>query len=223
VIAVSNATARNLEPASVARRRVSVIRNGIEDLAVAPLPRLNARPTVTYIGRLNRWKGYEIFVAAAVRTLAAGVDAKFVIAGNPPIGEEWRTTDLHRLVEGTGWASHFEVLGLHDDPPALLAETDVLVVPSTLPDPLPTIVIEGMSAGVPIVGSALGGIPEMIEDGETGILVPPSDPTALSDAIRRLLGDPICRDRMGAAARLKFTREFTMERFIDGVERCLGT
>jgi glycosyltransferase involved in cell wall biosynthesis len=97
----------------------------------------------------------------------------------------------------------------------LAAALDVLVLPS-LSEALGLVLLEAGALGVPVVATAVGGIPEVVEDGVTGILVPPGQPDALADAVTRLLRDPERARAMGEAGRARVEREFTLERTIAG-------
>jgi glycosyltransferase involved in cell wall biosynthesis len=230
VIAVSGAVARHLAPRSLARRRVVVVHNGLPDRppstagreagsepsgSPAPGPSVDGppAPVIAYVGRLNRWKGYDVFVTAAGILAANGVQARFVIAGDAPPGEEWRRDDLAARVRGAGVTDITRILGQRDDADTVIEQADIVVVPSTLPDPLPTVVLEAMRAGRAVVASAHGGIPEMVVDRATGWLVQPGDPAALAVALRTLVTDPELRAELGRAGRQRFLERFSRDRF----------
>ena len=102
-------------------------------------------------------------------------------------------------------------LGIRDDVPQLLAASDVFVLSSDY-EGVPLTVLEAMAAGKPVVATAVGGVPELIEDGETGILVPPRNPEALAQGILRLAKDASLRQRMGKAARERAQERFDISR-----------
>jgi glycosyltransferase involved in cell wall biosynthesis len=221
VVTVSEAVRRHVTPFRLLRHRVVRLHNGIErrtprvraDLPVA------GSPIVAFVGRLNRWKGYEVFVDAAAEVARRFPDAAFVVAGDPPQGEEWRASDLADRLSRHGLEQRVTVLGFYPDPPALFDGVDIVAAPSTWPDPFPLVILEAMRAGCAVVASGHGGAPEMIEHGRSGLLVPPGDASALAEAIGSLVGDPPLRSRLGAAARERVATEFTNERFLDGLER----
>jgi glycosyltransferase involved in cell wall biosynthesis len=221
VVAVSDAVRAHLAGGRGARRTVT-IRNGVPARAPAPLPELAdpaGRPLVAFVGRLNRWKGYELFVDAIARVARAAPDARFVVAGDPPPGEEWRTADLADRIGRAGLSGRVRVLGFVPDGAAVFDASEIAVVPSTWPDPLPTVILEAMRAGCAVIAADHGGAPEMIDVAAgTGILVPPGDAAALAREILRLLGDPEGRARMGAAARRRVVEAFATERMIDDLE-----
>jgi glycosyltransferase involved in cell wall biosynthesis len=95
------------------------------------------------------------------------------------------------------------------------------IVPSVFPDPCPTVVLEAMAAGVAVVGSNVGGLPDLIADGSTGLLVPPSDPAALRTALARFLDEPDLANRMGAAGRERVAA-FTATNVIRRIEAIYG-
>jgi glycosyltransferase involved in cell wall biosynthesis len=100
-------------------------------------------------------------------------------------------------------------LGRRDDIPALLAQCDVCVLPS-LSEGLPLAVLEAMAAGKPVVACAVGGVPELVADGQTGLLVPPADPQALAAAIRGLLSDPVLARQLAAAGQARVLQDFSI-------------
>ena len=103
VVAISSAVGRHLRPSWLARRRVTVVHNGIAPRERQPI-QIPGRghPVVAFVGRLNQWKGYEVFVEAAQVVGTRNVDVGFVVAGSPPPGEAWREDDLKARVAGTG-------------------------------------------------------------------------------------------------------------------------
>jgi glycosyltransferase involved in cell wall biosynthesis len=216
VVAVSDAVVQNLIGRRVRRNRLRVVHNGIEAARFVDEAerRVGDFTTVVYLGRLNRWKGYEDFVEAASTVARSQPRARFVLAGDPPAGEEWRTADLRTRIEKAGLNSTVEVRGFVEDTRSFLRDADVVVIPSREPDPLPIVALEAMAAGCAVVATNEGGLPEMIRDEESGLLVAARDVPAIASAINRLVADPRLRARLGSAARERARADFGAERFI---------
>jgi len=120
-------------------------------------------------------------------------------------------------VAARGLEGAVRFLGLVDDVPAVLSALDLVVLPSTQREGFPLSLTEAAMAGCPAIASRLGGIPEVIEDRQTGLLVPPGDVAALTDAIVELLSSAELRRRFGEAARIRARARFTSEAMVDQV------
>jgi glycosyltransferase involved in cell wall biosynthesis len=184
-----------------------------------PLPALAGdRPVVAFVGRLNRWKGHDVFVEAIARLADRHPNARFVIAGSAPPGEEGRREELDARIRELGIADRVEVLGFVPDGAAVFDAARIAVVPSIWPEPFGLTVLEAMRAGCATIATRHGGATELIEDGKTGLLVTPGDVEALASAIGLLLDDAALADRLGAAAREHVTPRFSVGQMLDGVE-----
>lgn len=158
---------------------------------------------VLFVGKLSPGKGTADFLMAADQVHRRHPGALFVLVGEgqvPVPVAPW----LRRL----GRLDHRDVL-------ALYAGADVVVVPSVIPDALSRVVLEAMAAGRPVIGTTVGGTPELIEPEETGLLVARADPSALATAITRLLDDPALAARLGAAARRRVETRFAPDASVD--------
>ncbi len=152
------------------------------------------------VGRLVRWKGCLELVEAADRVLHATPAARFVLVGDELIDVESGFRDeILRRVDALGIGEQVRLLPFTDDVGAVLADLDVLVQPSTEPDPFPTAVVEAAVVGVPVIATTHGGAAEIVADGVHGRLVEPGDITALADACVELAVDELRRARMAAA------------------------
>jgi glycosyltransferase involved in cell wall biosynthesis len=109
------------------------------------------------------------------------------------------------------------LLGHREDVPARLAAADLFVLPSRS-EAFPNALLEAMAAGLPVIGSAVGGILEIVEDGRTGLLVAPGAPDLLGDAIARLMGDPALAARLGTAARTEVASRYSFDTMVAGFE-----
>ena len=166
-------------------------------------------PVVALTGQVSEIKGIWEFVEASRLLASQGVRATFAVLGDDLKGKGALRRAMEERVATLGLASHFHFLGFRADAPALIPAFDIVAVPSHV-EPLGNATLEAMAVGVPVVGSRVGGIPEMVVDGETGRLVPPRDPVALAGAIGDLLADGDTRARFGHAARLRAESAFSL-------------
>lgn len=145
------------------------------------------------VGRLEPVKGIEYFVAAAHRITENAPGARCVVVGQGSEEEALRE-------RAQGVTPEVRFLGHRDDVPQLMAAFDVLVVPS-VNEGMGRVVLEAGAAATPVVASDVGGVPDVVRDGETGFLVPPGDDVALAERVVELAKDPVRRQRMGEAGR----------------------
>jgi len=220
VIATSDAVARRFCRAAA---KVRLVPNGIDLTRFtprAPSAALRAAlgvppssPLVLSIGRFVPEKGHRHLLEAAARVERTKPDAHWVLVGAGELEAR-----LRRQARGLGLESRVHFAGWREDVPDVLAVSDVFVLPSES-EGFGRVVVEAMAMAHPVVATAVGGVPEVIRDGETGILVPPSDPAALADAVRSLLDDPARASRLGAAGRERAESRFSLTAHIDGIER----
>ncbi len=211
VITVSNATRDNYaDLTGLPLSRFRTIYNGIDLDRFEPAADKTSRrqelglPTdgalVTMVGVLRPGKGHEVAIEAA-RHLPG---AHFLLVGDGEPEYRARLEDQARLLTHR---VHF--LGQRMDVAAILSASDIFVLPSDS-EALPTVLIEAGASALPVVASHVGGVPEIIEDGITGILIPPQDPQALANAVKRLICDPSLVRRMGDQAYQRVHARFTL-------------
>lgn len=169
---------------------------------------------VGMIGRVSHWKGQGYFVEVAGHVAQQFAHARFALVGGVFPGQEQLVDDLRAQVRSLGLESLVRISDFRTDVPAVLHAYDIFVLPSTLPDPFPTVVLEAMASARPVVAVAHGGSVEMVEDGITGYLVPPNQPAQMAAAMTRLCLDPTARKAMGDAGRARFHAHFGLERFV---------
>ncbi len=203
-------------------RHVRLIYNGIA-LEAPPADRAGLRRSlgvpedaffVTSGGRLAPSKGFEHFLDAAKGVASTRSDTRFRLIGD--IISDQDAPYRERIREHASALALGERLvleGFRDDYRAVIGVSDVFVLPSVY-DTLPSIVIEAMGMGVPVIGTRVGGVPEQIEDGVTGILVPPGDARALRDAILALAADPARARRLGEHARERAQAVFGLPSYV---------
>jgi len=202
--------------------KATAILNGIplsELPAVESLPQRWHEPVrIGILGRIAPWKGQHVFLKAAARVRQLGYKAKFVVIGAPLFGEYDYEADLRAMTQSLGVENDVEFLGFRSDVAAVLRDLDILVHASTSADPCPSTVLEGMAYGLPVIGSDGGGVPEMIVEGKTGLLVPMGDSDKLAEAIRSLLDNPEKALSMGRAGHTRVKEHFTTARVARQVE-----
>lgn len=214
-----------VEDVGIPSKRVRVILNGMNlrsfDLAfshairdvIADANRGADRVRMGTVARLEPQKGIRFLIEAMELLQSSGVDAELWIVGDGPDRPE-----LEAMVNASpDLRDSVKFLGQRDDVPALLGQMDMFVLPS-LWEGLPNAVMEAMAARLPVVATSVDGTPELVNDGETGLLVPPKSPEALADAIAKLVADGALRQRMGQAGRRRIEQHFTEDRMIAETE-----
>lgn len=172
-----------------------------------------AAPVIGCIGGLNPHKGQDVLLRACARLGPWFVPGTVVFIGDGP-----ERPRLERLVEDSGLAGRVRFLGRRSDARRLLPAFDLVVVPSVAREGLGLAALEAMDAARPVIASRVGGLVEVIEDGRTGVLVPPGDPAALADAIRSMFERPDRGRALGEAARWRVESEFRATRMTRSVE-----
>lgn len=168
--------------------------------------------TVVLVGRLQRWKGPDVFLRAAARVARSRPEARFAIIGGALYGwEEDYARSLHALARELGIADRTWFAGHRDDALELVAGADVVAHCSRRPEPFGLVIPEAMGLGRPVVASRTLGPEEIIEDGITGVLTSPEDDAALAAAIIELLNDPQRAAQIGGAAAVTIREHWTAD------------
>jgi glycosyltransferase involved in cell wall biosynthesis len=217
VIAVSRAVARVLEGDGLPAARVRVVYEGVPDRppaqggeeALRALGVPAGAPVVGNVAALTAHKDHATLLAAAARVIARVPDARFVIVGQGELESRLRTQayDL-------GLESRVVFAGFRSDVDRLLPAFDVFCLSSHM-EGLGTSLLDAMCYARAVVGTSAGGIPEAVEDGVTGRVVPPGQPDALAAALTDVLLDRARRDAMGRAGRKRFLERFTADRMVE--------
>lgn len=201
--------------------RITHVHNGIDPTefpsASAVLERRNESDefALVSIAMLNRKKAVDVLLRAATILAEDGVEFRLRLAGEGPLRNE-----LERLSERLSIDDRVDFLGMLDRSEVidLLLGCDVFVLPSRA-EPFGIVLAEAMMAGRPVVATRVGGIPEVVDDGETGFLVEPDDPAELADALGRLAANPRLRRELGEAGRRRAETHFTTSHTGEGYER----
>jgi glycosyltransferase involved in cell wall biosynthesis len=207
--------------------KIAVIRNGV-DLArfdnLSPnvtlrreLELCDDTPVVGVVSRLTRLKGLENFLEAAAMVRARVPKARFLVVGETSPMDRDYLRELQQYAVRCGVDGNVTFTGLRSDVPSVLASFTVSVMPS-LNEALSNVVLESMAAGAPTVATRVGGTPEAVIDGVTGILVPPADSAALADAIVHLLSNRQLAAHLGHAARARIADHFSVRRMVRATE-----
>ena len=162
------------------------------------------------VGRLEPVKGFTYFIAAAQRIAKAGAGARFIHAGQGSLECELRE-------QAAPLGDRMTFLGRRDDVPGLMAAMDVLVVPS-LNEGMGRVVLEAGAAGCAVVATNVGGVPDIVQNGVTGLLVPPKCAQEIADAVLALRSDPPRLQAMGEAARSFVVPDFGLDRMVMRIE-----
>jgi glycosyltransferase involved in cell wall biosynthesis len=230
IITNSHAVAEDLERRGVSKEILCPIHNGVdlEEFSPAVDGALFRRecgfddttPLAGLVAMLAPWKGHLEFIEAA-----AAIAREFPQARFPIVGEEIYVTEGHggfrsRLrdhIARVGAEGSVVLVGRRRNMPQVMAGLDIVVHASSRPEPFGRVLIEAMASGKPVVATSAGGVPEIVRDGETGLLVPPGEPASLAAAMRRLLTDSHLRDRLGKAGRTAAESRFDLRTHVERV------
>jgi glycosyltransferase involved in cell wall biosynthesis len=220
-VAVSDAVAESLRRIGIPDRKIQVIHNGLTDPSdgLARDSLSNGVIRLGIAGQINTWKGHDDLLEAFGYVSGRWPKTELHIFGR---GSEDYEHELRQRVRELSIVDRVTWHGFVANRAAIFSKLDICVVPSRSEDPLPTVAIEAASFGLPVVATRRGGLPEIIEDGITGFLVPSNDPTALAEGIQRLLADPDLRRSMGVKARKHMLQHFSSERFVREFLSLLG-
>lgn len=224
VLTVSTAFERQLAALGVARSRIAVLHNPIyadwlkmtrEEAGAWARERYGIRPeepVILAVGRLSHEKAHVDLVAA----LQHVPQARLLIVGEGP-----ERGNIEAAIASLSLADRVILAGHHSDVGPFFARADVFCLPS-LSEGSPYVLLESMSAGVPVVASRVGGIPEMVTHEKTALLTPPQDPLALSVALQRILGEPVLGQRLAAEARVAIHERHSPEKYARDLLRFYG-
>ena len=210
----------------VPSEKIEIVRSGLDLSAFSSASRRDElrsefgveddKHLIVYMGRLRTVKGVEYGIRAFASAVEQAPSIRMVLAG-----EGDQRNYLDSLVSELGLNGHVRFLGVRNDVPDLLAAADSVLMPS-LTEGFPRTAIEAMAASKPVIATKVGGTPEAVVDGETGLLVPAEDSDALSSAIVRLVNDGEMQARMGSAGRKRAEQNYSVEQYVsrlDGLYR----
>ena len=203
-----------LEDCGLAVDRVELVYNGLDLDRFAWAPAARERPRILGVGRLVEKKGFGDLLEACARLASDGLDFDCRILGGGPLEAE-----LRARIERLGLGDRVELLGPlpQEETRRLLSEATVFAAPCVVAsdgdrDGVPTTILEAMALGVPVVSTDVTGIPEVVRDGRTGVLVPQADPKRLADALRQLIEQPAHGRALARAARRLIEERFDVRK-----------
>jgi len=224
VVVVCDLVKRLLVRLGFEKDRIALVYNGIDPSPYAAHGQPSLRrelglppehKLVGMIANVRPSKGYDVFVQACAEVCKKHSDVTFLAVGD--VNEEV-AAPIKRMHERLSLGNRFRFLGFRSDVSRILKELNVFVLASTS-EGMPLAILEAMAAGTPVISTNCGGIPEVIDHERTGLLVPPSDYSALSRAISRLFADPEYSGKLGTQAQDKFYKEFTLDGMIERYEK----
>lgn len=174
------------------------------------------------IGRINAWKGQMALLNAMIPLMLKNKNLKLIFVGGVFKGEEHFRSDLKAAIKNSNVSKQISLKEFRTDMIDVYQLIDVFCLPSTNPDPLPTVVLEAMSSGKPIVGFEHGGIQEMVVQNKNGILVEPNNINSLTRAIEKLVENEPLRIEMGEQSRNRAIYDFSPKKFIEKFEKIYG-
>jgi len=187
-----------------------VVHDGVE--ALPPLPEIpplsGAAPIIGLVGRITRWKGQHVFLRAAAGILKSFPNARFQIVGAALFDEKPYEAEIQALTDSLNISHAVEFTGFRPDVADLVARMDIVVHASITGEPFGQVIIEAMAAGRPVIATRGGGVPEIIIDNESGLLVPMGDADEMCRAACRLLRNPHLAREIGAAGRRRVASSF---------------
>jgi glycosyltransferase involved in cell wall biosynthesis len=213
VVVLAESTRGRFLSFGIPRNRVHLIRNSIHPEALPETMAIpddlkdlmTGRKTLAYIGRLSHEKGPDLLIRAMGKTARRFPDVMLLAAGDGYLRES-----LESLAAEMGIGDHIRFLGFREDAKAIMANSTAIVIPSRN-EAIPRTLMEGMLMGRPVVAAAAGGIPDVIEDRISGVLVLVNGAEALAGGICRVLADPVSAMRMGERARIRIRKDFNAE------------
>jgi glycosyltransferase involved in cell wall biosynthesis len=229
IICISEAVRRSMAEAGADSGNLVTIHNGL-DPAAFRFERSPEELRQTYgvpadaivigmIGNIRAWKGQDTLIAAMARVRRAYPDTRCLFIGDTAARDENYRRTLHDMVQELGLSEHVVFTGFQRNVADFVAMVDVVVHASVRPEPFGRVILEAMACGKPVIGARAGAIPEIIEEGVTGLTFPPGDHERLADAIIAVIRDPEAARSMGARGFARLKERFGIARNVESTQR----
>lgn len=224
IVTVSQAVANHIKQSPhIKNDQVSVIYNGVDNKVYYQSDARSVRErfdidedalVIGMVGRVNAWKGQGDFLEAVAPILEQHPKAIAFMAGSAFEGEEWRVVELEEKISQLKVSSQVRRIDYYANTTELYNMFNIFVLPSTNPDPLPTVVLEAMACGNPVVGYRHGGVCEMVKEGENGLLAEVNQPEALAKAVETLVESKDLRTTFGKNSVERQKKLFSLDSYI---------
>jgi glycosyltransferase involved in cell wall biosynthesis len=211
LVSMTHAVEQHCVAAGVRGRRMQVIYDALDEDAFAPrrppaavraeLGITNGAPVLGVVGNIQEWKGQGVLVEAMARVVEAVPEARGLIVGGVHRAGKAYSDRLRERIHELQLDGHLAITGFRTDVADVMNALDVVVHTSVRAEPFGRVILEAMLLGKPVVASAAGGVPELIEEGQTGFLTPPGEAGQLAERLIPLLRDSAMRQRLGQRAR----------------------
>lgn len=217
VIVPSKAVAAMNFSSAFSYRNVSVIYNATDVSLGVNHHSITVFNDITVVGcfsRLVSWKGQKELISCCLDLFEEGIEFRLDLVGSPMFGDNEYFNQLINMAKSSVFSDKIRFLGFRTDIFELMNDCDLIIVPSILPDPCPRVMIEAMSLSKPLIGSNLGGIPEVIENGVNGEIFDVGDLNELKNAIKKLVQNPKLREQYGKKG-LEFSKtKYPVEEYV---------
>lgn len=225
IVCISEAVRSQFKSDS-ARGKTRIVYDGVtmaavSEVEVAARSGSNEAPfRIICPGRINPpFKGQDVLVEATRRLLDRGIPVETSLVGDVFPGREYLKERLQQRIALLGLEDQVKITGFQEDIVSWIDGSDLVVVPSRHAEPFGIVILEAFARGKPVIGSRNGGIPEIIQDGENGLLVPPGDVDALTEAIVSLYRDPELRHRLALSGRHTFEERFSPKGTVESLDK----
>jgi glycosyltransferase involved in cell wall biosynthesis len=221
ILAISQAVQYSLLAEHISSSQISLVYDGVDlqHYRTRSVQKCDSSIILGVIGQLGQRKGH-IYLLKALQDLIRTFPKimLWIVGKEPEHSIERYTEQLYQYVEQTHLEGYVKFWGFQEDIPGILAQLDILLLPS-LQEPFGKIVVEAMAMGKPVIASKVGGVPEIVVDGKTGLLVPPKDSEAIRSALERLIHKKETRIQMGLEGQKRVKRLFNIRKTVQHTEQ----
>ena len=224
---MTEALREHCERHGIRAKRMTVIYDGLDVESFRPSLEPSAlkkelgippeAPLVGIVGNIQDWKGQGVVIEAIREVRVVLPEIRCLIVGGVHRNGTEYARELHRFVEKQGLQQHVIFTGFRKDVANLVAAMDIVIHASVHPEPFGRVILEGMALGKAVIATNIGGVPEFVQDGATGRLVPPGDPRTLARAIVELLEDAVHLERLGNNGRQEVQRRFIVQGHVEEI------